>query len=359
MPNTDILAILCVRNEGAFLIDWLAHHRATGFTGFLVFSNDCQDGTDVMLDRLQAMGWLTHIRNDGPYKNGPQWDALRAADRHPMTRTADWIMVIDIDEFVNVRAADHTLSTLFAALPDATAIPVTWRLFGNAGVVRYTDHPVPEVFTRCAPRAMTWPWRASLFKTLFRNDGTYQRLGVHRPQKPDADRLPHARWFDGSGRALPAHYRQGRIFTPLGHDSQQLVQLNHYALGAMDSYVLKCDRGRANREANAFDLSYWVERNFSTEDDSSILPLVTRASPIAQTLRDDSVLGPLHADAVAWRHVRFESLMLDESFRALFGRLLLTPQSRPLSPEAARFLTDAALRASTKTAVPETETDAG
>ena len=34
------LAILTVRNEGAFLIDWLAHHRACGFTDFLVFSND-------------------------------------------------------------------------------------------------------------------------------------------------------------------------------------------------------------------------------------------------------------------------------------------------------------------------------
>ena len=46
------LAILCVKNEGAFLLEWLAHHRATGFTDFLVFSNDCSDGTDLMLDRL-------------------------------------------------------------------------------------------------------------------------------------------------------------------------------------------------------------------------------------------------------------------------------------------------------------------
>ena len=52
MPNTEpqFLAILCVRNEAAFLLDWLAHHRATGFTDFLVFSNDCTDGTDLMLD---------------------------------------------------------------------------------------------------------------------------------------------------------------------------------------------------------------------------------------------------------------------------------------------------------------------
>ena len=47
-----ILAVLTVRNEAAFLLEWLAHHRAVGVTDFLVFSNDCQDGTDAMLDRL-------------------------------------------------------------------------------------------------------------------------------------------------------------------------------------------------------------------------------------------------------------------------------------------------------------------
>ncbi len=50
------VAVLTVRNEGSFLIEWLAHHRACGFSDFLVFSNDCTDGTDLMLDRLAALG---------------------------------------------------------------------------------------------------------------------------------------------------------------------------------------------------------------------------------------------------------------------------------------------------------------
>jgi hypothetical protein len=35
------LALLCVRNEAAFLLEWLAHHRAAGFDDFVVFSNAC------------------------------------------------------------------------------------------------------------------------------------------------------------------------------------------------------------------------------------------------------------------------------------------------------------------------------
>ncbi|MGB8815184.1 MAG: glycosyltransferase family 2 protein, partial [Paracoccaceae bacterium] len=162
------LAILTVRNEGAFLLEWLAHHRCTGFTDFLVFSNDCTDGTDVMLDRLAAMGWLTHVRNDGPHDAGPQWAALKAADKHPLKAAADWVLFVDIDEFVNVHVGDRTLGALLAALPEATAVPLTWRMFGNAGVVGFEDRPVTEVFTRAAPAVLHWPWRAAMFKTLFR-----------------------------------------------------------------------------------------------------------------------------------------------------------------------------------------------
>ena len=70
------LAIVTLRNEAAFLLEWLAHHRAVGFTDFLFFSNNCQDGTDNMLDQLQAAGLVTHVRNDGPYdKRGIQFTA--------------------------------------------------------------------------------------------------------------------------------------------------------------------------------------------------------------------------------------------------------------------------------------------
>jgi Glycosyl transferase family 2 len=329
---TRILGILTVRNEGAFLIEWLAHHRACGFTDFLVFSNDCTDGTDTMLDRLAAMGWLTHVRNDGPHDEGPQWAALKAADKHPLVKAADWVLFFDIDEFVNIHVGNRTIPALLADLPDADAIPLTWRMFGNAGVVQYADTPVTETFTHAAPAILHWPWRAMMFKTLFRNDGAYTKLGVHRPRSPDKTRNPV--WRDGAGRILPPAFQTQRIFSDLGQDNYALAQLNHYALGAMESYVVKCDRGRANRDSSTFDMGYWVERNFSNVDDTSI-----RALPSAH-LRDDLLadrqLGSLHSTAVAWRQARFRSLMTQEPWRALYGRLLMTPPTRVLTAAESR-----------------------
>lgn len=328
------LAITCVKNEGAFLLEWLAHHRACGFTDFLVFSNDCSDGTDAMLDRLAAMGWLAHVRNAGPHAEGPQWAALKAADTHALMRSADWVLFCDIDEFVNIHVGDRSVQALLAALPKATAIALTWRMFGNAGVIDYTDAPVTETFTRAAPATFGWPWRAQLFKTLFRNDGAYRKLGVHRPRSPDPARLQAHCWYDGSGRALPAAYHTGRIFSDYSRDNYGLAQLNHYALGSMQGFVVKADRGRANREAGSFDIGYWVERNFSHSEDRSIAAL--NSAGVRLQLHSDTRLQALHRSAVQWRHDRFASLLQSEPWRAFFGRLLMTPPSRVLSPHEAR-----------------------
>ncbi len=328
------LAITCVKNEGAFVLEWLAHHRTCGFTDFLVFSNDCSDGTDAMLDRLAAMGWLTHVRNAGPQDEGPQWSGLKLADKHPVLRAADWVLFCDIDEFVNIHVGDRTVRSLRAALPDATAIALTWRMFGNAGVVDYTDMPITETFTRAAPATFGWPWRAQLFKTLFKNDGAYRKLGVHRPRSPDPDRMAEHCWYDGSGRALPASYHTGRIFSDYTRDNYGLVQLNHYALGSMQGFMVKADRGRANREAGAFDMGYWVERNFSEIEDRSIAALNTAA--LRAALHDDAVLHQLHNAAVLWRHGRFTTLMQSEPWRAFFGRLLMCPPSQVLSVSQAK-----------------------
>ena len=329
------LAILTVRNEASFLLEWLAHHRACGFTDFLVFSNDCDDGTDLMLDRLQDLGWLSHQRNDGPHPQGAQWAALKAADRHPLTAAADWVLLLDIDEFVNIHVGTRTLPDLLAALPGASAITLTWRMFGNAGVIGTRDAPLTETFVRAAPAVLHWPWQAAQFKTLFRNDGSYGKLGVHRPRQPDKARLADQHWFDGSGRELPAAFHTGRLFSNFGQDNYRLVQLNHYALGAMESYLVKCDRGRANRNASAFDMSYWVERNFCDVEDRSVQALAAVSRPLRDALHADPVLGPLHAQGVAWRQARFSTLMAEEPWRALFGRLLMTPPARALTPQQA------------------------
>jgi len=330
-------AVLTLRNEGAFLLEWLAHHKAIGFTDFLVLSNDCDDGTDAMLDRLEEIGEIAHLPNPGPHEGGIQFTAMKRADAHPLVREADWLMALDIDEFVNIHTGDGTLAALLAELPGADAITLTWRVFGNAGVRDFQDRPVTAQFTRAAPEVMPWPWRIFMFKTLYRNTGAYRKLGVHRPRSP-TDAADRALWVDGNGRPLPARFRRRGMFSPFNRSNYRLVQLNHYPLGAMESYIVKRDRGRAVHAGEALGLDYWTERNWNQVEDSSIAASTALSAPVHARLMADPALARLHRAAVDWRRLRFRTLMQEEPNRALFGRLLLAPPAKVIRPADAAFL---------------------
>jgi hypothetical protein len=289
-----------------------------------------------MLDRLAQMGEVVHLRNLPPYdKAGIQFSAMKRAADHPLLAQADWILALDIDEFVNIHLGDRSLNALIAALPEAGAITLTWRLFGNGGVVEIADQPVTARFLRAAPSVMYWPWRASMFKTLYRNDGTYGKPGIHRPRAPDPARVDSARWFDGAGRELPARFRRAGLFSPFGRANHTLAQINHYPLGSMQDFILKSDRGRAVHAAQRLGADYWVERNFSTEEDRSILALAPRMQAERDRLMADPGVAAAHRAAVAWRHARFAELMREEEMRALMGRLMMTPPSRALNQDEA------------------------
>ena len=200
-----ITAVTTQKNEGVFLLEWIAYHEILGFTDIVLLSNDCEDGSDEMLDHLSKSGEIIHPRNDGPYDDrGIQFAALKRADRQKAVKEADWIMHLDIDEFLNIHVEDGKITDLIAALPEVDAIALTWRMFGNNGIIEYKDRLITDQFARAAPKIMHWSWRAFMIKTLYRNTGIYGKLGVHRPKQPDSDRVKDARWFSGSGEVLPA-----------------------------------------------------------------------------------------------------------------------------------------------------------
>ena len=107
--------IACARDEGPFLAEWVAYHRAIGFTDILIYTNELQDGSGALLDAMAAIGVVEHIPNDISLRQSgvaPQRQALSAASAHPTYLKADWALYLDIDEFLNIRAGDGLLTDL-------------------------------------------------------------------------------------------------------------------------------------------------------------------------------------------------------------------------------------------------------
>ncbi|MEM8753678.1 MAG: glycosyltransferase family 2 protein, partial [Pseudomonadota bacterium] len=183
-PAGRVLIVTTMKNEGPFLLEWIAYHRSIGVTDFIVYTNDCDDGTDEFHDLLARKGIVAeHLDNPFRSMNGvkPQHAAYWNAQTRPVTAEADWVIPMDVDEFVNVHAGEGRFQDLLDAVPDANMISMTWRLFGNGFVGGFEDRFVLDQFEWCAHERTRKPHQAWGFKTAFRNIGLYRKFGVHRP----------------------------------------------------------------------------------------------------------------------------------------------------------------------------------
>ena len=331
-----LLSVTSMRNEGPYLLEWIAHHRAAGVTDFLVFSNDCDDGTAELLDHLDKAGIVTHVPQVRQGKKSIQWQALKAAWKHPLRKEADWVLVSDVDEFLNIRGGDHTLAGVIEGLaPDVDGVVIPWRLYGHNDVVEFADAPVTEQFTRAIEPGVRYPAAAGFFKTLFRTKGPFNQLGVHRPQQKAPERAGLPVFVDGSGRRMPeglaANVSRLSLF---GFDAgQSLVEMNHYSIRSAAGFLIKRARGLPNRSQKPVDLAYWVERNFNTVEDRSIASMRPATEAVLAELLAIPGVRAAHDVAVTWHRHRFAELVREAEYQALLADILTAGSSVALSQE--------------------------
>lgn len=324
-PLDEVVAVTTMRNEGPFILDWVAYHLGVGITHFLVYTNDCDDETDALLDALAMRGLVTRVDNPVAPGEKPQRLALSDAATHPMVRRADAVVVMDVDEYINIHVGEGRLSDLFRAAGDPDLISMTWRLFGTSGTTAYADRPVPETFTRAAPLQTRKPHQAWGFKTIFRREAPFGGFGVHRPQGPTAQTMP--RWSNGSGAQMPERYLETGWRSAIDCWGYDLVTLNHYAVRSCESFLVKRDRGRTNHVARPQGIAYWNTYNRNDEEDRTILPRMALGAAVRTVFAKDPVLGPLHARAVAWHTQRIADLRETEREAAFFAAVSADPLS--------------------------------
>lgn len=338
---TSVLIITTIRDEGPFLLDWIAHHRAIGVTDFLIYSNDCTDGSPALLDRLQDTGIIHHVPQEIQRNKTPQWQALKAAWSHPACESADWILVIDCDEYISLAPNLPDLSALIAACPpEMDALTLGWRFFGNDGIAAFEDRPVTAQFLKAAPEPCPFPLNATYFKTLLRNSKKVQKLGVHRPKFKSNPRHGTPVWVDGSGRTLPDGFSKNEgLISLLGQsDHTDLVRLNHYSLRAAESFLVKRARGLPNHTEREIDLAYWVERNFNTEEDTRIQACATASQQERYKLAALDGVSAAHERCVKAHRDRIDEMLLDRDMIYFLSRLMLAPNTPVLSSDQANVI---------------------
>jgi methylase of polypeptide subunit release factors len=323
-PHGQVTAVSMMKDEGPFVLEWVAHHLAIGFTDLVVYTNDCSDGTDDMLIRLEELGLAHHRRNVIPEGLRPQPSALNHAQIEPVVQQSDWVMVFDADEFLSIRHGDGTLDGLLdaAQAQGANGIVVTWRIFGSGGVVEWSRAPVTEQYLMAAPPMWNKGWGV---KTLFKFDDDKWKLGIHRPKMKnrhiDTGFPDTVKWLNGSGREMEDYFkfRGWRSITrTVGYD---WVQLNHYAVKSVDSYAIRKMRGNVNNKADKYNSDYWSLQDRNEVRDDTMLRYTARRNAIIAQLLTDPVLNRLHHAAIDRAEARLAELKGTKAYRALVADL--------------------------------------
>jgi hypothetical protein len=301
--------ITTMKNEGAFLLEWVAHQKALGFDRIVICTNDCDDPTREMALRLQDLGLARHHATKRWERTSIQRAALRQVMQYEAVKTAVWLYVCDADEFLVVHLGDGTVQALVGAASEgAEVISVPWRIFGPDGITAYRDVPVTQQFTRTTAPL---PQRIAYPKSLFRGLGNIQRIGIHAPvARPDLGRRL-LRELPGAVAHVPQHHP---IFV-LG--DMRFAQVNHYALRSLESFLVKRDRGRVNHSEQNMDLDYWQRFDLAEQPCTAIRRYDPAVEGWLARLREDKVLAELHERSVAWHRARVAALLREPVYQAL------------------------------------------
>ena len=319
-----------MKNEAPFLLEWFAHHKALGFEKFVVCWNDCSDGTDRMLARMEQMGLMTQhptqIRKGGIHRS-----ALRQARTLPAIVESEWVFVCDADEMLNIHVGDNSVRALIDATGETDVISVPWRVFGSGGVEIYEDSPISRQFLRCElPHDPETNPKAGLqVKSLVHRQERFKRFGLHVPVLPEE-----------GAEAFRITYPGGGVVTENAPDFG-IAQVNHYILRSLDSYLVKRDRGRANHMGHVLGLEYWHKWNRNATVDDSVQRYRSATDAILADLKSDPVLGPLHQSAVDWHRAKIDEMrarpevqeILPEMQATLYGEDAAEPVFAPTPQE--------------------------
>lgn len=322
-PHGQVTAVSMMKDEAPFLLEWFAHHLAVGFTDILVYTNDCSDGTDDMLIRLEELGLGHHRRNDIPEGVKPQPSAIKYAQQEPVVQNSDWVILFDADEFLSINYGDGKIDSMITAAGDADGIVITWRTFGSGGVVEWSSAPVTEQYLYAAPHSWNKGWGV---KTLFRFDPEHWKLGIHRPKMKGktlkTDYPDSIQWLNGSGEPMEDYfkYRGWRsIKRTVGFNWSQM---NHYAIKSIDSYAIRKFRGNVNNKKDKYNADYWSLQDRNEVKDTAILRYSEERTRIMAELLKDPILNKLHFAAIERIEARLAEYKKTEAYTTLRDSLI-------------------------------------
>ncbi|MBB3993577.1 hypothetical protein GGR95_001208 [Sulfitobacter undariae] len=277
LPNPRVLAVTCMKDEGPFILEWLAWNRAIGVTDFVIFTNHCSDGTVEILDRLEAMGEVTHLPNPALATEATNFQPLALKWMHHLRayREADFVISMDVDEFINIQLGVGCLTDLFTAIGPFDALSISEINHGSNNLIDFETGWVKDQFPRHETLKPGLRKSRRGVKTITRLSDKLQEIRNHRPDfKNDASVV----WLNGSGQQTDVWHADASVNGVDVRGTYDLVSLEHYALRSLNSFFMKMIRGDVVVADKPASQRYWRQRNSNDNMSSSYNPEADKAA---------------------------------------------------------------------------------
>jgi glycosyl transferase family 2 len=240
VPKTDdVVVVTSIRNEGPWILEWIAFYRALNVKNIIVFHNDNDDGSDELLDLLNATGHIHVVRNDVAHMVSPQKKAFNyAVHLMPVIHSHRWVCYFDADEFLwPLVPGTETIGDLISLILESgnrnsalsadeiCAIMVHWRWFASASQFAWKDGEIIDRFRSSRSNAHV--------KAIVRPEAIWSMERLHCPT------------LRSSGCAIDsAGYKLNGLREELDPPRYETCQLNHYFAKSFEEFALKKARGR-------------------------------------------------------------------------------------------------------------------
>lgn len=274
------------KNEGPYILEWIAFHRAVGVARFFIADNASDDGSGALLAALDRAGVIRHIPFPGRPGEPPQLPAYTEILRRHGS-DADWIAFIDADEFLVPAPPERSLLPALAsldALTDVGAVAVNWAVYGSGGETEARPEPVIERFQSRARRNINLNKRYKSIVRVSACAGTSDN--PHRFELRSGFRTVHA---DGTDLELFHPSRTGMSrevrWSPM--------RLNHYIVKSREEFDRKRLRGRATKVDAVRAITFFDDHD-RNEERAPMPPWLTDATRAGK----DRILAEL--GSVGW-----------------------------------------------------------
>jgi len=257
----SLLLIAIFKNESFIIEEWIEHYINEGVDCFLLNDNGSTDNYEHKIQKYIDAGFVVLNKNPKKYAQVEIYN-----DCIDCARKFDWVMVVDLDEFVYARNGFNTIKEYLNSLQqDVSQIHIPWKIFGSSDFIQQPKSVIQNFTWR---QIYNTPTKIEC-KCIIRGNNL-KTLHIHHSisnnKNGNKDIFSNNRLFITKDINFIENLNENFL-------SNSFLQLNHYRIQSWEFFSkIKKSRGDVTQSSwdNLRDKKYFDSSNYKHIEDNEL-----------------------------------------------------------------------------------------